>query len=52
MIEGLFSPTHLLIVLIICLFVFGPKSLPALGKGMGEAMKNFKAGLHGSDDKK
>ncbi|MGH9408794.1 MAG: twin-arginine translocase TatA/TatE family subunit [Vicinamibacterales bacterium] len=52
MIENLFQPTHLLIVLIICLFVFGPKNLPALGKGMGQAMKNFKDGLNGPDDRK
>lgn len=52
MIEGLFQPTHLVFLLIICLFVFGPKNLPALGKGMGEAMRSFKDGLHGSDEKK
>ena len=52
MIEGLFQPTHLLILLVICLFIFGPKNLPALGKGMGQAMRNFKDGLHGNDEKK
>lgn len=52
MFEGLFQPTHLVFLLIICLFVFGPKNLPALGKGMGEAMRSFKDGLHGSEDKK
>lgn len=46
MFEGLFQPLHLVIVLGIILLVFGPKNLPQLGKGMGEAMRNFKKGLH------
>lgn len=52
MIENLFQPTHLVVLLIVCLFVFGPKNLPALGKGMGEAMRSFKDGLRSSDDQK
>ena len=45
MFEGLFQPVHLLIVLGIMLLVFGPKRLPDLGKGMGEAIRGFKKGL-------
>jgi sec-independent protein translocase protein TatA len=40
--EGLFQPTHLLLILVIALFVFGPKKLPELGKGLGEAIRGFK----------
>ena len=33
MFEGLFQPTHLLVIVGIALLVFGPKKLPELGKG-------------------
>jgi|GEM_PF-1213864 len=47
MLEGLFSPLHLLAILAIALVVFGPARLPALGKGLGEALRGFQAGLQG-----
>ena len=40
--EGLFQPMHLLVILLIALVVFGPKRLPELGKGLGEAIRGFK----------
>lgn len=42
MFEGLFQPSHLLIILIICLFVFGPKKLPELGQGLGKGIRSFR----------
>lgn len=45
MIEGLLQPQHLLIILAIALFVFGPKKLPELGKGLGQGIKQFKEGI-------
>ena len=42
MFEGLFQPMHLIIVLGIVLLIFGPKKLPELGKGLGEAIRGFK----------
>ncbi len=45
MFEGLFQPMHLLVILVICLLVFGPKKLPELGKGLGEGIRGFKEGL-------
>lgn len=42
MFEGLFQPQHLLIVLVIALFIFGPKKLPELGAGLGKGIKSFK----------
>jgi TatA/E family protein of Tat protein translocase len=38
MFEGLFQPMHLLVIMGIALFVFGPKKLPELGKGFGEGI--------------
>jgi sec-independent protein translocase protein TatA len=42
MIENLLQPSHLLIVLIIALFVFGPKKLPELGQGLGKGIRSFR----------
>jgi sec-independent protein translocase protein TatA len=42
-----------LIVVIVVLLFFGPKRLPALGKSLGEGMREFKdsiTGRSGSDD--
>ncbi len=51
MFEGLFQPLHLLVVLGIALFVFGPKKLPELGKGIGEGIRALKAGLHEAQER-
>ncbi len=45
MFEGLFQPTHLLIIFIIALLIFGPKKLPELGKGIGEGIRALKDGM-------
>ena len=36
---------ELLIILVIVLLLFGSTKLPALGKSLGEAIKNFKKGI-------
>ncbi|MGA3197708.1 MAG: twin-arginine translocase TatA/TatE family subunit [Terriglobales bacterium] len=51
MFEGLFQPTHLLVIFGIALLVFGPKKLPELGKGIGEGIRGFKAAIQASHDK-
>jgi sec-independent protein translocase protein TatA len=45
MLEGLFQPTHLIIIFAIALLVFGPKKLPELGKGLGEGFRALKEGM-------
>lgn len=45
MIENLFRPTHLLMILIVYLVLFGPQKLPAAGKALAEAIKEFKKGM-------
>ncbi len=50
MLDNLFTPTHLLIVLAIALLVFGPRKLPELGKGLGEGLRGFKEGIKGNND--
>lgn len=47
---GEFQPWHLLVVLVVALLLFGPRKLPELGKGLGEAMRGFKDGIKGTPD--
>lgn len=48
MLDGLFQPMHLLALLILAMFVFGPKRPPELGKAMGEGIRSFKNGIKDS----
>ena len=50
MFEGLLQPMHLLVILGIALLVFGPRKLPELGKGLGEALRGFREGIHGAGE--
>jgi sec-independent protein translocase protein TatA len=45
MLEGLFQPMHLLVILFIALMIFGPKKLPELGKGLGDGIRSFKSSM-------
>jgi sec-independent protein translocase protein TatA len=47
MFEGLFQPMHLVVIFVIALLVFGPRRLPELGKGLGEAILGFKNSFSG-----
>ena len=51
MIEGLFQPTHLIIILAIALIVLGPKRLPEAGRGLGEAIRGFRDSSSESEDR-
>lgn len=41
------APWHLIIILAIAVFVFGPKKIPELGKGLGEGIRGFREALNG-----
>jgi len=45
MFEGLLSPSHLILIFLIALLVFGPKKLPELGKGLGEGIRALRDGM-------
>ena len=45
MFAGLASPTHLLLILIVILLLFGAKRLPELGRSLGQSIQEFKGGL-------
>jgi sec-independent protein translocase protein TatA len=50
MLEGLFQPTHLLIIFGIALLVLGPKKLPELGKGLGDSIRGFKSAMAAKEE--
>lgn len=50
--EGLFQPLHLLLIIGIILLIFGTSKFSALGKGMGEGIRNFKDAMKEPEDKK
>ena len=50
MFEGLFQPTHMLVIFGIALLVLGPKKLPDLGKGLGESIRGFKSAMAAKDE--
>jgi sec-independent protein translocase protein TatA len=47
----LLTPTHLIVVLVVALLIFGPRKLPELGKGLGEGMRGFKDAIKGTPEK-
>jgi sec-independent protein translocase protein TatA len=45
--EGLLQPTHLIIILVIVMIVFGAGKLPEIGGAMGRSIKEFKQSVNG-----
>lgn len=39
---GLTSPTHIVLLLLIALLLFGAKRLPEIGRSLGHGMREFK----------
>ena len=48
---GSFSVWHWIIVLVIVLLVFGTKKLRNIGSDLGGAVKGFKVGMKGAEEK-
>jgi len=42
------SVPHLLIILVIVLVFFGGRRIPEVMKGLGEGIRSFKEGMHGT----
>jgi sec-independent protein translocase protein TatA len=51
MFEGLLQPMHLVVILAVAVFCFGPKKIPELAKGLGEGIRGFKESLNGEPEK-
>lgn len=45
------GPGELLMIVIVAIFVFGPKRLPELGKAMGDGLRSFRDASKGDKDK-
>ena len=43
--EGLFQPLHIILIIGIALLVFGTGKFAAVGKGLGEGIRNFKSAM-------
>ena len=50
MFAGLASPSHLLIVLVVVLLLFGAKRIPELAKGLGTGVKELREGFSAGED--
>jgi sec-independent protein translocase protein TatA len=48
-IEGLFAPSHVIILLILGILFFG-KRMPEIGRSLGKGIVEFKKGLKGLED--
>jgi sec-independent protein translocase protein TatA len=48
---GSFSIWHWLIVLVIVMLVFGTKKIGSMGSDLGKAVKGFKDGVKGEEEK-
>ncbi len=49
---GEFSPFHWLLVIAIALLLFGTSKFAAVGKGIGEGIRNFKAAMKDGEEGK
>ncbi|HEY1852575.1 MAG TPA: twin-arginine translocase TatA/TatE family subunit [Candidatus Binataceae bacterium] len=48
----LFAPSHLLILLVIILIIFGPSKLGDVGGALGRAIRDFKGAMNEPDSPK
>ncbi len=50
MFDGILQPTHLLLILVVVLIIFGPGKLPDAGKAMGKMVREFRNATSGALD--
>ena len=48
----IFAPSHLLILLVIILIIFGPSKLGDVGGALGKAIRDFKRAMNEPEDTK
>ncbi|AGL00470.1 twin-arginine translocase TatA/TatE family subunit [Desulfoscipio gibsoniae] len=52
MFSGFFQPTHLILILVVVLIVFGPGKLPDAAKAMGKALRDMRNSFAEDEEKK
>ena len=50
--TGWTSPTHIVLLLLIALLLFGARRLPEIGKSLGSGMREFKDSVTGAEETK
>jgi sec-independent protein translocase protein TatA len=50
MFGQLIQPMHLLLIVVIALFIFGPSKLPQLGASIGKSIRELRKGLDGTPE--
>jgi sec-independent protein translocase protein TatA len=50
--TGIFSPVHILLLLVVVLMLFGAKRLPEVGKSLGSGLRGFKESLDDSAEER
>jgi sec-independent protein translocase protein TatA len=50
--EGKIGLTEIIFIVAIALLLFGPSKFAALGKGLGEGIRNFKSSMKEGEEKK
>ena len=50
MLAGLGSPTHIILILLVILVLFGAKRLPEMGRSLGRGIQEFKEGINTKDE--
>lgn len=50
--SGFLQPTHLILILIVVLIIFGPGKLPDVGKAIGKSIREFKSATSGEESDK
>jgi sec-independent protein translocase protein TatA len=51
MTGGLLAPSHIIMLGLIALLVFGPKRLPEIGRSFGHGLRGFKDSVAGDEEK-
>ncbi len=39
------QPTHIIIILVVALLIFGPSRLPDIGRALGKTLREFQSGV-------
>jgi sec-independent protein translocase protein TatA len=47
--TGWTSPTHIVLLLLLALLLFGARRLPEIGRSLGSGMREFKDSVSGSE---
>jgi sec-independent protein translocase protein TatA len=52
MLAGLASPSHLILILVLVLLLFGAKRIPELARGLGTGIKEVREGITSGNNAK